>query len=167
MNEARLGWVMSAAALLASCAATSPTEVNSPPEVVTVPNYESSYPPAPPIRTIPTTPASEPTAPFPPEPWGLGRARNGFAKCASCHSLIPGRNGIGPSLAGVYGRHAASAPNFRYSEALAGSGLVWDAAKLDRFLTRPRDVVPGNKMTFSGLSDPAVRAEIIAYIQRY
>lgn len=90
-----------------------------------------------------------------------------FAKCAVCHSLEPGRHGIGPSLAGVYGRAAARDGTFRYSEALSTSGLVWDAATLDQFLTSPRDAVPGIKMTFAGLKDPAQRAQIIAFIERY
>ena len=90
-----------------------------------------------------------------------------FAKCAACHALTTDTNGIGPSLKGVYGRPAARAPGYRYSTALAQAGLVWDAATLDRFLTRPSDHVPGNKMTFAGLKDPAQRAQIIALMERY
>ncbi len=35
-----------------------------------------------------------------------GNAANGqrdFSRCAACHSVQPGHNGIGPSLAGVVG----------------------------------------------------------------
>ena len=50
------------------------------------------------------------------------------------------------------------------SPALKASGLVWDAATLDRWLTGPPELVPGTKMYFS-LSDPQKRADIIAYLQ--
>lgn len=90
-----------------------------------------------------------------------------FAKCAACHALTTGTHGIGPSLKGVYGRPAARAPGYRYSTALTQAGLVWDAATLDAFLTRPSEHVPGNKMTFAGLRDPAQRAQIIALMERY
>jgi len=90
-----------------------------------------------------------------------------FRKCAACHSLSPGRNGLGPSLAGVFGRSAASEPSYRYSDALRSSGLIWDVATLDRFLANPRDAMPGTKMIFRGLSDPAERAQVIAFIQRH
>jgi cytochrome c len=92
--------------------------------------------------------------------------RNGFAKCVSCHAVTPAFNGIGPSLAGVYGRKAGTEPTFRYSDAMRQSGLVWDAATLDKYLTKPRALVPGNKMALAGIDDPAVRAEIIAFLQR-
>lgn len=46
----------------------------------------------------------------------------------------------------VLGRRAASLPNFGYSKALRGSGLIWDAAALDRFLTNPTTAVPGTTM---------------------
>ena len=90
-----------------------------------------------------------------------------YKKCAACHALTPGRHGIGPSLAGTYGRPAASATDYRYSAELQGSGLVWDAATLDAFLQNPRAMVPSTKTPFSGLKDPAQRAQIIAYIERF
>lgn len=87
-----------------------------------------------------------------------------FAQCAACHSVDPGRNGIGPSLAGIAGRKAASLPGFNYSNALKNSGLTWDAANLDRWLTSPQRAVPGTRMPFTGISNPARRKEVVDYL---
>ncbi|WP_226949242.1 c-type cytochrome [Rhizorhabdus wittichii] len=87
-----------------------------------------------------------------------------FLQCAACHSVDPGRNGVGPSLAGVAGRKAASLPTFNYSAALKNSGLTWDAASLDRWLTSPQRTVPGTKMPFAGIPDPAKRKEVVDYL---
>lgn len=84
--------------------------------------------------------------------------------CSLCHSPQPGRNLTGPSLFGVVGRHSGQVPGFAYSAANRQSGLTWDPATLDRYLTSPRQVVPGTLMTFSGLHDPAQRAAVIAYL---
>jgi hypothetical protein len=89
--------------------------------------------------------------------------------CALCHAAGLGpRNmaigGQGPSLVGVVGRHAGSAPNFNYSKALAGSGLVWDSATLDRFLANPIATAPGTTMLVS-VPDEANRRHLIAYLE--
>lgn len=88
-----------------------------------------------------------------------------FMQCKTCHAAEPGRHLIGPSLAGVYGRPAASAQGYAYSAALKGAGLTWDDATLDGFLEAPMKAVPGTKMVYPGLKDPAKRAEVIAYLK--
>ena len=88
-----------------------------------------------------------------------------FAQCAVCHKVEPGRTGIGPSLAGVAGRKAGTAPGYAYSAALKSSGLTWDDATLDRYLEAPMKTVPGTKMVYPGLKDPAKRGEVIAYLK--
>ena len=88
-----------------------------------------------------------------------------FASCMSCHAVTPGQNGIGPSLAGVFGRKAASAPGFVYSDAMKGSGKTWDEATLDTYLTNPMGVVPGTRMTYMGQTDPAKRKAVIEYLK--
>jgi nitrite reductase (NO-forming) len=87
-----------------------------------------------------------------------------FRKCVACHSLEPGANKVGPSLAGVLGRTAGTSPDFRYSEALKQSGLIWNEQTLDNFLADPSKAVPGTKMIFTGLKKPEDRAAIIAYL---
>jgi cytochrome c len=48
---------------------------------------------------------------------------------------------------------------------MKASGLTWNQATLDRYLTDPRGVVPGTKMAFGGVKDAAKRQEIIDYIK--
>ena len=85
--------------------------------------------------------------------------------CSLCHSPQPGRNLVGPSLFNVVNRHSGEVPNFHYSEANRNSGLTWTVSTLDRYLTAPRELVPGTKMTFPGLKDAKQRADVIAYLK--
>src|ERR1700760_4777132 len=87
-------------------------------------------------------------------------------QCALCHSAEPGDNGgaQGPNLNGVFGRPAATDPQFGYTKALRASHLTWDAATLDRFLTSPTTVVPGSAMVVAIPKD-ADRANVIEYFQ--
>ena len=61
-------------------------------------------------------------------------------------------------------RPAGSISDFPYSDANRHSGIVWNTAALDRYLTAPQAMVPGTKMTFPGLKDDHQRAEVIAYL---
>jgi glucose/arabinose dehydrogenase/cytochrome c2 len=117
---------------------------------------------------------------------GLGASENGFAQapatdgdvsrgqvyfqqfCAICHSptLGPGNTVVvkqGPSLVGVVGRQAGSAPYFTYTKALSGSGLTWDASTLDHFLSNPMLAVPGTAMPMP-IPNPDDRQHVIAYL---
>jgi cytochrome c len=89
-----------------------------------------------------------------------------FRVCGACHSLAPGRNMTGPSLAGVWGRKAGSLKSFdRYSLALQKSGVVWDEESLDQWLAAPARFIPGNHMVFPGIPDAAQRADLIAFLK--
>lgn len=88
-----------------------------------------------------------------------------FIKCQSCHSLEPGQNRIGPSLAGLVGREAGSVEGYNYSPANANSGITWTPEKLFQYLENPQRVIPGTKMAFPGLPEAQDRADVIAYIQ--
>jgi cytochrome c len=89
-----------------------------------------------------------------------------FRTCAACHTLEPGAHRTGPSLAGVFGRKAGTAEGFhRYSNALRSADLIWREETLNGFLADPQAFLPGNRMTFPGLSDAQARADVIAYLQ--
>ncbi len=86
------------------------------------------------------------------------------SQCAICHAVAEGRNMVGPSLFGVAGRPAATIPGDHYSAAMRNSGLAWDSATLDRYVTSPEAVVPHTTMTYGGLRDARTRADLIAYL---
>lgn len=89
-----------------------------------------------------------------------------FQACTACHSLQPDRNMTGPSLAGVWERKAGNLKSFdRYSPALKSSGIVWDERSLDPWLKNPQSLVPGNRMTFPGISNAKDRADLIAFLK--
>jgi len=113
------------------------------------------------------TPTPSATASAKPAQAAAGAEPASFAQCKACHSIEPGKNGIGPSLAGIYGDKAGAVPGFDFSDAMKNSGLTWNQANLDRFLADPRGVVPGTKMGFGGLKDAAKRQEIIDYLRAH
>ena len=64
-------------------------------------------------------------------------------------------------LAGVYGTKSGEIPGYAFSDAMKAAKLTWDDATLDTYLTNPMKMVPGTKMTFAGLSDPAKRKDVV------
>ena len=88
-----------------------------------------------------------------------------FAQCAACHAVEPGKHGIGPSLAGVYGTKSGELAGYAFSDAMKNANLTWDDKTLDTYLTNPMKVVPGTKMTYAGLADAEQRKAIIAYLK--
>lgn len=98
-----------------------------------------------------------------------GDAKRGadvFAEeCGDCHSAVPGKDKKGPTLTGVNGRKAGTVTGFAgYSEAMKGSGITWTQERIDAYIAAPKKVVPGGKMKYDGLDDPARRADVIAYV---
>ena len=84
---------------------------------------------------------------FPAAAPGAGNIEIGkkvFNKCKACHSIKPGKHKIGPSLHGVFGRVAGSAPGFRRYRGLKGANWKWNKTTLDEYLTDPKVYVRKN-----------------------
>ncbi len=92
-----------------------------------------------------------------------GTGRDMFLRrCGGCHD--PDLNKEGPRLRGVFGRKAARAPGFAYSDALKKLDVRWDEATLDRWLKDPDAMAPQTDMGFR-LSNAEERAAIVAYLK--
>jgi cytochrome c len=90
--------------------------------------------------------------------------KKSFEVCAACHAVTAGENGTGPSLHNLLGRTAGTAEGFRYSGPMKRSGIVWDEKNLSAFLRNPQEVVPGNRMPFSGVPDESVLKALVRYL---
>ena len=92
-------------------------------------------------------------------------------KCSICHTLEPGgvsgsARKAGPSLRGLFGRAAGTVPGYRYSDALAGSEVVWEAETIDLlFQLGPDHFTPGSKMPMQQIAKLADRQDLIAYLR--
>lgn len=87
-------------------------------------------------------------------------------KCTSCHDLAKeGPNKVGPNLWDILGSSVAARQGYSYSDAIAELGGQWGYAELDAFLTKPKNFVPGTKMSFGGLKKVKDRANIIAFLR--
>jgi cytochrome c len=88
-----------------------------------------------------------------------------FARCAVCHNADKGgADKLGPNLWGIYGTKAGLG-KFAFSPAMRKSGVQWNDANLDKWIAKPATLVPGTRMAFPGISDPAKRAELIAWLK--
>lgn len=88
-----------------------------------------------------------------------------YNKCKACHVLDKEQNRVGPHLVGIMGRTAGAVDGFKYSDAMANSGIVWDADTIGAYLADPKNYIPENKMAFPGLKKDDDIANVIAYIE--
>jgi cytochrome c len=85
--------------------------------------------------------------------------------CKACHALGEGGvHMIGPNLFGFFGRRAGSAERYAYSVALQEAEFTWTPRALDAWLARPARFLPGNRMSFPGVSGAGDRADMIAFL---
>jgi cytochrome c len=76
------------------------------------------------------------------------------------------RQSPGPNFHNIIGRKAGSLPTFGYSSAMKGADFVWDKEKLDGFIAKPDEVVPGNNMKpYGGLASAEDRTKLINFLQ--
>ena len=137
--------------------------------------------PVPPAQTAAVAPAGGPAA-APPAAGGpeqpiaarlatanveAGKADTLKLGCIACHTYNEGgKAGLGPNMWGVVGQPIGShMDGYAYSAALKAKGGKWTYEDLDKWLAKPAAFAPGTKMTFAGVPDPKVRADLIAYLR--
>jgi cytochrome c len=87
-------------------------------------------------------------------------------QCQACHTLTKGGpNRVGPNLWNIVGdERGKGRGGFNFSAAMKAKGGSWGVDELNKFLTNPREYIPGTAMTFAGLSRESQRADVIAYL---
>ena len=88
-----------------------------------------------------------------------------FKRCKACHYADKEKNKTGPHLVNVIDRKAGSIEGYKYSKAMAASGLVWYEATLTAYLKAPKKFLKGTKMAFAGLKKDADIKNLIAYLK--
>ncbi len=88
--------------------------------------------------------------------------KRNFGKCAACHKIDAGENGIGPTMFEIVGRAQNSSDFSNYSGNIPNG--TWTVEELNAFLKSPRAYAPGTTMGFAGFSKETDRANIIAYL---
>ncbi len=86
-------------------------------------------------------------------------------RCSACHVATAEQNRVGPHLVDMFGRTAGAVADFRYSDAMANSGIVWTDETLAAYLTAPRTYIPGNRMAFAGLARPGDIENLLDYLR--
>jgi len=94
-----------------------------------------------------------------------------FNKCKACHQVGPdAKNRVGPTLNGINGAEIASVPDFSYSDnflEMKAEGFTWTDENLAAYLTDPKAVAPGGKMSFAGLRKQEEIDNVIAYMATF
>lgn len=91
-----------------------------------------------------------------------------FAACRACHQVGPtAKNGVGPTLNGLFGRVSGKVEGYAYSEANKAGHITWDEATFTEYIKNPKGMVPGTKMAYAGLKDEQRIKDLIAYLHQF
>ena len=86
-------------------------------------------------------------------------------RCSTCHGGTARANlAIGPSLAGIIGKKAATQDSGIHSRAAIDSGIVWERDSLRRFLAEPSRAIPGTLMAI-GVTNPAELESLLNFLE--
>ena len=83
------------------------------------------------------------------------------ARCSACHSVDDNR--VGPMHLGVFDRKAGGVKNYRYSDALKKSKIVWNRDNLTAWLANPEMLIPGQRMGYA-MDNAQDRQDVVAYL---
>ncbi len=118
--------------------------------------------PAPASKPAPVTSSGSQTAPVK----TVDRGQTLYKRCRTCHTLGQGEpHKVGPNLYGIFGATAGARDDFNYSKVMKESGVIWTDENIDAYIAKPAQFMPGNRMSFVGISKPEDREKLIAYMK--
>lgn len=98
----------------------------------------------------------------------LEAGKSAFAKCAACHSVgEAAKNKVGPELNGLDGRTAGTLESYKYSDAMAKSGIKWSHDEFAEYIKKPSAKVPKTKMMFAGLNKDTEIENLWGYLAQF
>ncbi|KQQ54406.1 cytochrome C [Pseudomonas sp. Leaf127] len=101
---------------------------------------------------------------------GAGDVESGQAVykrlCSGCHKIGPAaRAAFGPQLNGVIDRKAGQTDDYKYTDALHASGIVWSRENIARFVKDPDGVIPGTRMKLWWIGNDQRMEDLLEYLQ--
>jgi cytochrome c len=91
-----------------------------------------------------------------------------FNKCRACHQVgETAKNGVGPELNGLFGRHTGAVEGYSYSAANKAANITWDEATFAEYIKDPRAKIPGTKMVFAGIKNEKEIADLTAFLKQF
>ena len=91
-----------------------------------------------------------------------------FNKCRACHQVgETAKNGVGPELNGLFGRHTGAVEGYSYSAANKAANITWDEATFAEYIKDPRAKIPGTKMVFAGIKNEKEIVDLTAFLKQF
>ena len=98
----------------------------------------------------------------------LSACERSFNKCRACHQVgETAKNGVGPELNGLFGRHTGAVEGYSYSAANKGANITWDEATFAEYIKDPKGKIPGTKMVFAGIKNEKEVADLTAFLKQF
>jgi cytochrome c len=91
-----------------------------------------------------------------------------FGQCRACHQVgETAKNGVGPTLNGLFERTSGTLEGYSFSDANKKANIKWDEANFATYIENPRGVMPGTKMVYAGLKNPQQVKDLTAYLKSF
>ncbi|PTM39406.1 cytochrome c family protein [Bosea sp. 124] len=98
----------------------------------------------------------------------ISAGERSWNKCRACHQVgETAKNGVGPQLNGLFGRHSGAVDGYSYSAANRNSGITWDDAIFADYIKDPRAKIPGTKMVFAGIKNEQEIRDLTAFLKQF
>jgi len=98
----------------------------------------------------------------------IAAGERSWNKCRACHQIgETAKNGVGPQLNGLFGRHSGAVEGYSYSAANKNSGITWDEAVFADYIRDPKAKIPGTKMVFAGIKNEQEVKDLTAFLKQF
>ena len=98
----------------------------------------------------------------------IAAGERSWNKCRACHQIgETAKNGVGPHLNGLFGRHTGAVEGYSYSTANKSADITWNEAIFAEYIKDPRAKIPGTKMVFAGIKNEKEIADLTAFLKQF